>query len=100
MTPEELKALAKALGLPDTATAQEIAAAAMANATALAQATAQAAKAFYVAYEKRPTASGYNVDHSVGTFLVDPAGKVRLRAPHAQRAEWFADDIRLLPGGA
>ena len=65
-----------------------------------AQATAQAAKAFYVGYDKRPTASGYNVDHSVGTFLVDPAGKVRLRAPHAQRAEWFADDIRLLLGGA
>lgn len=65
-----------------------------------AQATVQAAKAFYVAYEKRSTASGYNMDHSVGTFLVDPGGKVRLRAPHAQRAEWFADDIRLLLGGA
>lgn len=65
-----------------------------------AQATARAAKAFYVAYDKRPTASGYNMDHSVGTFLVDPEGRVRLRAPHAQRAEWFADDIRLLLGGA
>ena len=65
-----------------------------------AQATAQAAKAFYVGYEKRPNASGYNMDHSVGTFLVDPGGKVRLRAPHAQRAEWFAEDIRLLLGGA
>jgi len=65
-----------------------------------AQATAQAAKAFYVAYDKRPTASGYNVDHSVGTFLVDPAGKVRLRAPHAQSADRFADDIRKLLGGA
>lgn len=65
-----------------------------------AQATAQAAKAFYVAYEKRPTASGYNVDHSVGAFLVDPNGKVRLRAPLAQRTDWLADDIRLLLGGA
>jgi len=65
-----------------------------------AQATAQAAKAFYVGYQKQPTSSGYNVDHSLGTFLVDPKGRVRLRAPHAQRAEWFADDIRLLLGGA
>ncbi len=65
-----------------------------------AQATAQAAKAFYVAYEKRPAASGYNMDHSVGTFMADPAGKVRLRAPLAQRADWLADDIRLLLGGA
>lgn len=65
-----------------------------------AQATAQAAKAFYVAYEKRPTASGYNMDHTVGAFMVDPKGKVRLRAPLAQRTDWLADDIRLLLGGA
>ncbi|MCR4297884.1 MAG: SCO family protein [Gallionella sp.] len=64
------------------------------------QATAQATKAFYVGYQKQPTLYGYNVDHSLGTFLVDPQGRVRLRAPHAQRAEWFADDIRLLLGGA
>ncbi|TAN74736.1 MAG: SCO family protein [Gallionella sp.] len=65
-----------------------------------AQATAQAAKAFYVTYQKQSSESGYNMDHSLGTFLVDPKGKVRLRAPHAQRAEWLADDIRLLLGGA
>jgi len=65
-----------------------------------AQTTAQAAKAFYVGYEKRPTSSGYNVDHSVGEFLIDPGGKVRLRAPLAQRTDWLADDIRLLLGGA
>jgi len=64
-----------------------------------AQATAQAAKAFYVGYEKRPTSSGYNVDHSVGTFLVDPGGKVRLRAPLGQRSDWLAEDIRLLLAG-
>ncbi|MFZ2301544.1 MAG: SCO family protein, partial [Gallionella sp.] len=65
-----------------------------------AQATAQAAKAFYVVYEKRPTTSGYNMDHSVGAFLVDPNGKVRLRAPLAQRADWLVEDIRLLLGGS
>lgn len=64
-----------------------------------AQATAQAAKAFYVEYKKQLTASGYNVDHSVGTFMVDTNGKVRLRAPLGQRADWLADDIRLLLAG-
>ena len=64
-----------------------------------AEATAKAAKAFYIGYEKRPTASGYNMDHSTGTFLIDPQGKVRLRAPYGQRADWLADDIRLLLTG-
>lgn len=64
-----------------------------------AAATAQAAKAFYVMYQKQPTTSGYNVDHSVGTFLIDPKGRVRLRAPLGQRSAWLADDIRLLLAG-
>ncbi|HXU92177.1 MAG TPA: SCO family protein [Gallionella sp.] len=61
-----------------------------------AQATAQVAKAFDVTYQKQPTTSGYNMDHSAGTFLIDPTGRVRLLAPYGQRAEWLADDIRLL----
>lgn len=64
-----------------------------------AEATAQAAKGFYVGYEKRPTSSGYNMDHTVGTFLIDPKGKVRLRAPLGQGSDWLADDIRLLLAG-
>jgi protein SCO1/2 len=61
-----------------------------------AQATARTAEAFGVTYEKQPTSSGYNMDHSAGTFLIDPQGRVRLLAPYAQRAEWLAEDIRLL----
>jgi len=64
-----------------------------------APATQQAAKAFYVTYQKQPVKSGYSIDHSVGTFLIDPQGRVRLRAPLAQRAAWLADDIRLLLAG-
>ena len=60
------------------------------------QATAQVAKVFGVIYQKQPTSSGYNMDHSAGTFLIDTAGKTRLLAPYGQRAEWLADDIRLL----
>jgi protein SCO1/2 len=61
-----------------------------------AQATAQAAQAFAVTYQKQPSKSGYNVDHSAGTYLIDTNGKVRLLAPYGQRAEWLAQDIRLL----
>lgn len=64
-----------------------------------AQATQQAAKAFYVNYERQPTGSSYSVDHSVGIFLIDPQGRVRLRAADAHRPAWLADDIRLLLAG-
>lgn len=64
-----------------------------------AEATAQAAKSFSVFYQKQPTTSGYSMDHSVGTYLIDPVGRVRLRTPLAQRPEWIADDIRLLLAG-
>lgn len=61
-----------------------------------AAATAAVAKTFNIVYQKQPTQSGYNMDHSAGTFLIDPQGKVRLLAPYAQRAEWLTDDIRVL----
>ena len=63
------------------------------------QATEQVTKTFKVRYEKQPTSSGYNVDHSAGTFLIDPKGSVRLLAPYGQRSEWLAEDIRLLLAG-
>jgi protein SCO1/2 len=59
-------------------------------------ATAQVSKAFNVVYQKQPTSTGYNVDHSAGTYLIDTNGKVRLLAPYGQRADWLAQDIRLL----
>ncbi len=61
-----------------------------------ATATAQVAKAFEVQYQKQPTQSGYNVDHSAGTFIIEPDSRVRLLAPYGQRADWLAQDIRLL----
>lgn len=60
------------------------------------QETADVAKRFEIVYQKQVTASGYNVDHSAGSYLIDPAGRVRLLAPYAQRADWLAADIRLL----
>lgn len=61
-----------------------------------AQATAQVARAFEAVYQKQPTSSGYSMDHSSGTYLIAPDGRVRLLAPYGQRPDWLADDIRLL----
>lgn len=61
-----------------------------------AEATAQAAQAFDVVYQKQAAKTGYSVDHSAGTFLIDTDGHVRLLAPFGQRAEWTVQDIRLL----
>lgn len=60
------------------------------------RATAEVAKAFNISYQKQPSKTGYNVDHTAATYLIDTDGKVRLLAPYGQRAEWFAQDIRLL----
>jgi protein SCO1/2 len=49
-----------------------------------------------VSYQKQPGKTGYNIDHSAGTYLIDANGKVRLLAPYGQRAEWLVQDIRLL----
>lgn len=64
-----------------------------------AQATARTASAFQVKYQKQQTGSGYSVDHSVGVYLIDPRGRVRLRTPYGQSSAWIADDIRLLLAG-
>ncbi|HCJ51338.1 MAG: SCO family protein [Gallionellales bacterium CG_4_10_14_3_um_filter_54_96] len=61
-----------------------------------AAATAKVARAFDVVYEKQPTKSGYNVDHTAGSYIVDGDGRVLLLAPFGQRADWMAEDIKLL----
>lgn len=61
-----------------------------------AQATEEAAHAFGVVYRKRRSGSTYSVDHSAGSYLIEPAGKVRLLAPYGLRPEWLVGDLRLL----
>ncbi len=58
--------------------------------------TEKVAKAFGVVYQKQAAKSGYNVDHSAGTFLIDTNGKVRLLSPYGQRTDWLEQDIRVL----
>lgn len=64
-----------------------------------ARATADVAKNFLAEYSKHPTKSGYTMDHTTFSYLLDTQGKVRLMAGERQPAEWLADDIRLLLAG-
>ena len=61
-------------------------------------ATEQVAKDFRVFYQKVPgaTPETYTVDHSAGSFLFDPQGRLRVYEGHGQPPEVFAHDLRQL----
>ncbi len=63
-----------------------------------ADATARVAKEFKIIYQKQPgtTPDSYTMDHSAGTFMFDPEGRLRLYAGHGQDADVFAHDLALL----
>ena len=61
-----------------------------------AQATAEVAKNFLVDFHKNPTQSGYSMDHSTFTYVIDTQGRMRLMAGDRQPADMLAEDIRLL----
>ena len=63
-----------------------------------AEATARTAKEFKIIYQKQPgrTPDTYTMDHSAGTFVFDPAGRLRLYVGHGQDAELFEHDLREL----
>lgn len=66
-----------------------------------AEATAKVAKDFKVFYQKVPgrTPDSYTVDHTAGSYIFDPQGRMRLYVRHGQSAEKIAADIeRLLAG--
>jgi protein SCO1/2 len=63
-----------------------------------ADAVARTAKEFKILYQKQlgKTPESYTVDHSAGTFVFDPEGRLRLYVGNGQGAEVFAHDIREL----
>ena len=63
-----------------------------------ADAIARTAKEFKILYQKRPgrTPESYTVDHSAGSFVFDPQGRLRLYVGNGQGADVFAHDIREL----
>lgn len=57
----------------------------------------QAARAFGIRWKKQSGSNGnYTLDHSAGTYLIDPVSRRVLLSPYAQRAELLAQDIKLL----
>jgi protein SCO1/2 len=59
--------------------------------------TARTAKEFKVYYQKQPLPGGdYTMDHSAGTFVFDPSGRLRLFAQYGAGAQALLHDIRLL----
>jgi protein SCO1/2 len=64
-------------------------------------ATTQVAKEFKIFFHKQPqSGSGYTVDHSAGTYILDQQGRLRLFAHYGAGAGAFLNDIRLLLQGA
>ena len=63
-----------------------------------ADATARAAKEFKIIYQKQPgaTPGSYTMDHSAGTYIFDPQGRLRLYVSNAQGSDVFAHDLREL----
>jgi protein SCO1/2 len=63
-----------------------------------AQATAEVAREFKVLYQKQPgtTPGSYSMDHSAGTFIFDPDGRLRVYVSYGQGPKVFAHDIGAL----
>lgn len=66
-----------------------------------AEQTAQIAKDFKIFVQKVAAKDGqsYSIDHTAGSYLFDPQGKLRLFVRHGQR-EGLLNDIRQLMAGA
>ena len=63
-----------------------------------AAATAEVAKEFKVLYQKQPGSApgSYSVDHSAGTFIFDPQGRLRVYESYGQAPDVYVHDIRTL----
>jgi protein SCO1/2 len=61
-----------------------------------ADATARVAKEFKIVYQKQPgtSAGSYTMDHSAGTYVFDPQGRLRLFVGLTQGPDVFAHDLR------
>ena len=60
--------------------------------------TAAVAKEFKVFYAKQPgkTEGSYTMDHTAGSYVFDPQGRIRLFVRHGQGAEPIVHDVKLL----
>ncbi|MDD3519386.1 MAG: SCO family protein [Chromatiales bacterium] len=60
------------------------------------EAVAEAAKEFKVFYHRQPHGEDYLVDHSAGSYVFDPQGRVRLYMPFAHPPQKIAEDLQVL----
>lgn len=60
--------------------------------------TARTAREFRVFYKKQPgtTPSSYTVDHTAGSYVFDPQGRVRLLVRHGDGGANLVADLRIL----
>ncbi|MDP1612488.1 MAG: SCO family protein [Sulfuritalea sp.] len=65
------------------------------------KATAALAKDFKVFYARQPgtTPGSYSIDHSTGSYVFDPQGKLRLLLRHGESPANVAADLKLLLAG-
>lgn len=66
-----------------------------------AQTIARTAQEFRVFYKKQPgsTPTTYTVDHTAGSYVYDPQGRLRLYIKHGEKPEVIAKDLKLLIAG-
>ncbi|MBX3649237.1 MAG: SCO family protein [Rhodocyclaceae bacterium] len=66
-----------------------------------AQTIARTAQEFRIFYKKQPgsTPTTYTVDHTAGSYVYDPRGRLRLYIKHGEKPEVIAKDLRLLIAG-
>jgi protein SCO1 len=62
---------------------------------------AATAQEFHVFYQKQETgsAAGYAMDHTAGSYVFDPQGRLRLFQRHGEPPQSMVDDLRLLLAG-
>lgn len=65
------------------------------------QTIAKTAQAFRVFYQKQPgsTPGTYTVDHTAGSYVFDPQGRLRLYVKHGEKPELIAGDLKQLLAG-
>lgn len=65
------------------------------------QTIAKTAQDFRVFYKKQPgsTPTTYTVDHTAGSYVYDPQGRLRLYVKHGEKPEVIAKDLKLLIAG-
>ena len=66
-----------------------------------AQTIAKTAQDFRIFYKKQPgsTPTTYTVDHTAGSYIYDPQGRLRLYIKHGEKPEVIAKDLKLLVAG-